>query len=283
MENVKQKHTMCRSTGDVRRHIFQGFENLKIEVQQETNAVIETMKRNSRKERQNLESRRENLQQRNTKEMDTTIMAQERLKIFSTIRSTGDVRRHIFQGFENLKIEVQQEINAVIETMFGVGEKKFEKREREPSISENESAAKKHKRNGRHNHGTRENDNFLDDAWNNLMNWDEINKNETIRSTGDVRRHIFQGFENLKIEVQQETNAVIETMVGVGEKKFEKREREFSISERESTAKKHKRNGHYNHGMRETENFIVDAWNNLMNWDEIHKNVVTHVKATIRF
>ena len=34
---------MCRSTGDVRRHIFQGFENLKVEVHQETNAVIESM------------------------------------------------------------------------------------------------------------------------------------------------------------------------------------------------------------------------------------------------
>ena len=37
------KHTMCRSIGDVRRHIFHGFENLKVEVQQETNAVIESI------------------------------------------------------------------------------------------------------------------------------------------------------------------------------------------------------------------------------------------------
>ena len=39
----ESKRSMCHSTGDVRRHIFQGFENLKVEVHQQTNAVIESM------------------------------------------------------------------------------------------------------------------------------------------------------------------------------------------------------------------------------------------------
>lgn len=70
--------------------------------------------------------------------------------------------------------------------------------------------------------------------------------------------------------------------VGVGEKKSKKRERESLISERESATKKHKRNGHNNHGTSETENFLNDAWNNLMNWDDIQKNEVSHVKESIR-
>ncbi|KAG5630835.1 hypothetical protein H5410_002552, partial [Solanum commersonii] len=107
-------------------------------------------------------------------------------------------------------------------------------------------------------------------------------KHTMCRSTRDVRRHIFQGFENLKLEFQQENNAIIESMVGVGEKKSKKRERESSISDRESAIKTHKRNEHNNHDTSETENFLDDAWNNLMNWDAIHKNEVTHVKASIR-
>ncbi|KAG5630831.1 hypothetical protein H5410_002548 [Solanum commersonii] len=60
--------------------------------------------------------------------------------------------------------------------------------------------------------------------------------------------------------------------VGVGEKKCNKRKRESSVS----------KNGHYNHDKSETEKFLDDAWNNLMNWDDIHNNKVIHVKATIR-
>uniref|UniRef100_A0A3Q7ECX5 Uncharacterized protein n=1 Tax=Solanum lycopersicum TaxID=4081 RepID=A0A3Q7ECX5_SOLLC len=89
-------------------------------------------------------------------------------------------------------------------------------------------------------------------------------KHTMCRSTGDVRRHIFHGIENLKVEVQQETNAVIKSIVGVGEKKSKKRERDSSISEGQSATKKHT-------GTSETKNFLNDAWNNLMSWDDIHK------------
>ncbi|KAG5630837.1 hypothetical protein H5410_002554, partial [Solanum commersonii] len=91
-------------------------------------------------------------------------------------------------------------------------------------------------------------------------------KHTICRSTGNVRRHIFQGYEKLKVKVQQETNAVILSMVSwVGENKSKKRERESSILERESASKKHKRNGHYNHDKSETQKFLDDALNNLMN------------------
>ncbi|TMW82353.1 hypothetical protein EJD97_006148, partial [Solanum chilense] len=89
-------------------------------------------------------------------------------------------------------------------------------------------------------------------------------KHTMCRSIGDVRRHIFHGFENLKVEVQQETNAVIESIVGVGEKKSKKRERDSSISQGKSATMKH-------NGTSDTEDFLDDAWNNLMSWDDIHK------------
>ncbi|KAG5630833.1 hypothetical protein H5410_002550, partial [Solanum commersonii] len=89
--------------------------------------------------------------------------------------------------------------------------------------------------------------------------------NTLCRFTRDVRRYIFQGYENLKEEFQQETNAIIESMIGVGEKKSKKRDRESLISEREFAVKKHKINGPHNHDKSKTEKFLNDVLNNLMN------------------
>ncbi|KAG5580180.1 hypothetical protein H5410_050807, partial [Solanum commersonii] len=106
-------------------------------------------------------------------------------------------------------------------------------------------------------------------------------KRSMCRSIGDVRRYIFEGFENLKVDVQLETIVLIESKVGVIEKKLKKIKGESSISERESAAKKRKRNGHDNPNKSETQKILDDAWNNLMNMDDLRNNHVTHVKTTI--
>ncbi|KAG5580167.1 hypothetical protein H5410_050794, partial [Solanum commersonii] len=77
-------------------------------------------------------------------------------------------------------------------------------------------------------------------------------KRSMCRSFGDVRRYIFEGFKNLKVNVQPETNIVIESMVGVIEKKSKKTKGESSISERESAKEKCKINGHDNQDKSET-------------------------------
>ncbi|KAG5580166.1 hypothetical protein H5410_050793, partial [Solanum commersonii] len=97
-------------------------------------------------------------------------------------------------------------------------------------------------------------------------------KRSMCRSIGDGRRYIFKGFQNLKVDVQPETNVVIESMVGVIEKKSKKRKGESSISKRKSVAEKHKRNGHDNRNKSEAQNFLDDVWNNLMNMDDLNNN-----------
>jgi len=74
---------------------------------------------------------------------------------------------------------------------------------------------------------------------------------------------------------------LIKFMVGVIEKKSKKRKGESSISERESAAEKRKRNGHDNQDKSETQKFLDDVSNNLMNMDDLRNNHVTHVKTTI--
>ncbi|KAG5580144.1 hypothetical protein H5410_050771 [Solanum commersonii] len=102
------------------------------------------------------------------------------------------------------------------------------------------------------------------------------------RSIRDVRIFIFEGIKKLRVDVQPVTNVIIESMVGGVVKKSKKRKGESSILERESAAKKCKRNGQDNQDKSETQKYFDDAWNNLMNMDGIHNNQVTHVKKTIR-
>uniref|UniRef100_A0A3Q7ID28 Uncharacterized protein n=1 Tax=Solanum lycopersicum TaxID=4081 RepID=A0A3Q7ID28_SOLLC len=101
------------------------------------------------------------------------------------------------------------------------------------------------------------------------------------RSIGDVRRYIFKGFENLKVDVHRETNVVIESMVGVMENKSKKRKGDSSNSKKEIAVQKRKTNEQHNIDKSETPKFLDDVWNNLMNMDELHNNQVTFVKTTI--
>ncbi|KAF3661999.1 hypothetical protein FXO37_12665 [Capsicum annuum] len=83
-------------------------------------------------------------------------------------------------------------------------------------------------------------------------------KRSMCRSIAEVRRQIFQG-EKLKAEIDPKTKAVTETKIGVADKKSKKRKGEFSISKKESAAKKHKNNGHDNYDNIEVEKFLKDA------------------------
>uniref|UniRef100_K4CYY5 MBD domain-containing protein n=1 Tax=Solanum lycopersicum TaxID=4081 RepID=K4CYY5_SOLLC len=106
-------------------------------------------------------------------------------------------------------------------------------------------------------------------------------KRSMCRSIGDVRRYIFKGFENLKVDVHPETNVVIESMVGIMEKKSKKRKRDSSNSKKELAVQKRKTNGQHSIDKSETPKFLDEVWNNLMNMDELYNNQVTFVKTTI--
>ncbi|MCD7468870.1 hypothetical protein HAX54_007416, partial [Datura stramonium] len=93
-------------------------------------------------------------------------------------------------------------------------------------------------------------------------------KNITYRSIAEVRRHIFDGYEKLKVEVDQETGEVRVSPVGVVQKGSMKRNGECSYSKGQFAANKHKSN---NYDRREVEKLLANAKNNLMNMDEKHK------------
>ncbi|XP_027769563.1 uncharacterized protein LOC114075263 [Solanum pennellii] len=102
-----------------------------------------------------------------------------------------------------------------------------------------------------------------------LHEWYYTHKNKgcKYRSIVQVRNYIFEGFDKLKMEVDQETNEVIE--VGVVKKCSKKRKEECSILKKETATKKQKIN---NYGTREVKEFLGDARNNLMNRDFKYKN-----------